>query len=90
LSGRSPVAYDFLRAFRQTTATFSAFLAMVATRLSNEQGRNPLLDLAELENQALQEVSRQISRSPAAPACSTILTVALLANLREGQHLACH
>lgn len=72
---------------------------MVATRLSNEQGRHPLLDPAELENQALQEVSRQISDYSSAsstttttvvPACSTILTVALLAHLREGRHFVCH
>lgn len=90
LSAGSPVSHDFLRAFRQSPATFSAFLAMVATRLSDEQGRNPLLDPTELENQALHEVSRQISSSPAAPACSTILTVALLANLGEGQYHVCH
>jgi hypothetical protein len=65
-------------------------VTMVATRRSDEQGGNPLLDPAELENQAIQEVSRQISCSPTAPACSTILTVALFANLREGQHLICH
>lgn len=72
---------------------------MVATRLSDEQGRHPLLDPAELENQALQEVSRQISDYSSAssmttktvlPACSTILTVALLAHLREGRHFVCH
>lgn len=63
---------------------------MVATRLSVEQGQNPLLDLDELENQALQEVSREISCSPTAPACSTILTVALLATLRESKHVVCH
>lgn len=57
---------------------------MAATRLSDEQGRNPLLDTTELENQAMHGVSQQISQSPAAPASSTILTVALLANLREG------
>ena len=90
LSGGSPVAYDFLRAFRQSTATFSAFLAMMAARLSTEQGQVPLLDTVELEHQALQEVSRQISCSPTGPAHSTILTVALLANLREGQDLVCH
>lgn len=90
LSVDSPLTHDFLRAYRQSTATFSAFLAMMVTRLADEQGRNPLLDPAELENQALQEVSMQISRSPAAPECSTILTVALLAYLRKGQHLACH
>lgn len=63
---------------------------MVATRLSHEQGRNPLLDPAELENQALQDLSRQIARWPEAPACNTIRAVILLAYLNDGQHLACH
>lgn len=90
LSGGSPLAYEFLRAFRQSSATFSAFLAMVATRLSDEQGDEPVLDPAELENQALQGVAREIAASPTVPAWSTIRTVVLLAYLRDGRDAACH
>ncbi|KAK5054532.1 hypothetical protein LTR84_001423 [Exophiala bonariae] len=92
-SGGSPIAHDFLRAFRQSSATFSAFLAMVSARVWDEQGGNaaPLLDPTELESQALQGVAREISaHSQTRPAWSTILTVALLANLRDGRDLACH
>lgn len=56
---------------------------MMAMNYSDEQGQPPLLDVAELENRALQEVSAQISHSPTAPACSTMVAVAVLANLRE-------
>ena len=64
---------------------------MVAKRFSEEEGRTPLIDPAELENQALQELAQQISRWPErASATNTIRAVLLLAYLNDGQHLVYH
>lgn len=83
--GGSDVPHHLLRTYRETTGTFSAFLAMIATNYSDERGRSPPLDIAELENKALQEVSTQIAHSPTIPASSTMVTVAMLANIRESR-----
>ncbi len=77
---------DFYCAYRETPAAFSAFLATVATSYSEENTGSEPINTAELENQALREVTHQLSRSPTAPASSVMLTVALLANLRECRH----
>lgn len=84
--GGSHVPQELLRGCRETTGTFSAFLAIIATYYSVEHGQIPPLDTAELENKALQEVSAQIANSPTVPAGSTMVTVGLLANLRECRH----
>lgn len=78
--GGSPVAHDLYRAYCETTATYSAFLATVASNYSDENGEPPPLDPVELETLALRDVADQLSRSPKAPPCNTMLAVALLAN----------
>lgn len=72
-----------MRAYRESTATFSAFLAIVATNYSDETSDVLPIDVTELENTALRDVANQLARSPTAPASSTMLTVAILANLRH-------
>ena len=81
--GASKVTHELYRAYCETTATYSAFLAMIATSYANEKGRASPVDPTELENLAMREVSGQLSQSPTAPSTNTILAVALLANLRE-------
>ncbi|RVX66503.1 hypothetical protein B0A52_09788 [Exophiala mesophila] len=78
--GGSQVTHDLYRAYCETTATYSAFLAMVASNYSDENGEPPPLDPVELESLALRDVADQLSRSPKAPPCNTMLAVALLAN----------
>ncbi|KPI34374.1 putative esterase/lipase [Cyphellophora attinorum] len=84
--GGSKLPQQFLRAYRETPATFNAFLALMSNNFTDEEGQAAPIDSAELENKALREVSAQISHSPSAPASSTMLAVAVLANLRECRH----
>jgi hypothetical protein len=67
----------------QTVATYSAFLAVIATNYVKEKGISPPLDPVELENLAIREVNTHLSKSSGVPNESTMLAVAVLADLRE-------
>lgn len=80
---QSKVSYEFLQCFRQSSASFSAFLALSAWYYTLEKGIKSPLDSDELEGQALKEVTSNISLSPSGQGCGIIMAVALLANLKE-------
>ncbi|RVX67919.1 hypothetical protein B0A52_08524 [Exophiala mesophila] len=82
-AGGSQITHQLLRVYRDTAGTFSAFLAIIAANYADENDAKPLLSIAEMENKALKEVSAQLSQSPTVPACSTMMTVAMLASLSE-------
>jgi hypothetical protein len=82
-SGGSSFTRDLFKAYGETTGSYHAFLALIATKYSVDKGESLPVYPTEMENLALREVANQLSRSPSAPATHTMLTVAMLANYRE-------
>lgn len=81
--GGSEIPRKLLPYFKISAASFSAFLAISSSRYGDKRSDRSQLDAHEKEVQALGELAKQITLSPAAPTTGTMLAVALLANLQE-------